>query len=82
MPEQAWSPEGSQRSCWFVEGHRCPECGGELCTEGRFEWCSRCTYGHRKPRRLQLIEGGVGGESAEEPQEDMGSMSDKANCQT
>jgi hypothetical protein len=82
MAEQA---DERPRTCWFVEGHRCPECGSELCTDGRREWCSSCTYGHRKPRRLQLIEGiegGAGGSSADLGQGGQVSMSDNAPCRT
>lgn len=24
----------------------CPDCGGQLATDGRQEWCLACTYGH------------------------------------
>jgi hypothetical protein len=29
-----------QRSCWQVDGARCPKCGDFIATDGRTTWCA------------------------------------------
>lgn len=46
---------GTQRTCWMLEGKRCPRCGSTVNTNGTNVWCSfvgsqrdnitACSYG-------------------------------------
>src|SRR5687768_3747505 len=50
------------RSCWWFTSRKCPECGGDLITDGRSIWCSfigdngqgvrACSYGIRERESL------------------------------